>query len=160
MIMVQYDHMTEQTSYYRKLSHTTYDCRYHIVFTPKYRYHVLGDEKVKAFVQKVFEQICDWKEIILIEGNIRPDHVHLYLSVPPKYSISDVAQWLKGKSASRAFQQFPDLLKRYWGGHFWSRGYFVSTIGITDTVIKQYIQNQEQVEQEKENLTKQLRLWK
>ncbi len=152
--------MTKQASYYRKLSHSTYDCRYHMVFTPKYRYSVLGDEKVKEFVQKVFEQVCEWKDIILIEGNIRPDHVHLYLSVPPKYSISQVAAWLKGKSATRTFQQFPQLLNRYWGGHFWARGYFVSTIGITDEVIKNYIQNQEQVEQEKEERVRQVRLWK
>ena len=152
--------MTEETNYYRKSSHTTHDCRYHLVFTPKYRYRVLEDEKVKEFVKKVFEQVCEWKDIILIEGNIRPDHVHLYISVPPKYSISDVAKWIKGKSATRAFEKFPHLLNRYWGGHFWARGYFVSTVGITDTVIKRYIRNQEQLEQEKEERLKQLRLWK
>ena len=152
--------MPEQPTSYRKLSHATYDCRYHIVFVPKYRYRVLENEKVRQFMQMVFEQICEWKEIILIEGAIRPDHVHLYLSVPPKYAISEVVQWLKGKSASRAFQQFPELLNRYWGGHFWARGYFVGTIGITDTIIKHYIQTQEQHEQQQEERVRQLRLWK
>ncbi len=152
--------MTEQLSYYRKLSHATYDCRYHIVFVPKYRYRVLENIKVQQFVQTVFEHVCEWKDIILIEGSLRPDHVHLYLSIPPKYSISDVVQWLKGKSASRTFQQFPELLNRYWGGHFWARGYFVSTIGITDDIIKHYIQNQEQHEQQEQERIKQLRLWK
>ena len=95
--------MTEQVNYYRKLSHSTYDCRYHIVFIPKYRYRVLENEEVRQFIQTVFEQICQWKDIELIKGKLRPDHVHLYLSIPPKYSISDVIKWLKGKSASRAF---------------------------------------------------------
>src|SRR3989338_3053011 len=96
--------MIEHPSYYRKLSHATYDCRYHIVFIPKYRYRVLENTKVQQFVRTVFEQICEWKDIVLIEGSLRPDHVHLYLSIPPKYALSDVVQWLKGKSASRTFQ--------------------------------------------------------
>lgn len=152
--------MSEQTTHDRKQSHSTYDCRYHIVFIPKYRYRVLEDEKVRTFVQTVFEQICAWKEIEIIEGALRPDHVHLYLSIPPKHSIADVVKWLKGKSASRAFQQFPELYQRYWGGHFWARGYFVSTVGITDTIIRHYIQNQELQEEQKEQKLRQLRLWK
>ena len=115
---------------------------------------------MRVFVQTVFEQVCQWKDIELIEGKLRPDHVHLYLSIPPKYAVSDVVKWLKGKSASRAFQQFPSLYKRYWGGHFWARGYFVSTIGISDAVIKRYIQNQEIQEEQKEERLRQLRLWK
>jgi len=152
--------MTEQANYYRKLSHSTYDCRYHIVFIPKYRYQVLDNEKVRQFIQTVFEQICQWKDIEIIEGKLRPDHVHLYLSIPPKYSISDVIKWLKGKSASRAFQQFPELYTRYWGGHFWAKGYFVSTVGISDTIIKNYIQNQELQEEQEKAKINQLRLWK
>ena len=152
--------MTEQANYNRKLSHSTYDCRYHIVFIPKYRYQVLDNEKVRQFIQTVFEQICQWKDIEIIEGKLRPDHVHLYLSIPPKYSISDVIKWLKGKSASRAFQQFPELYTRYWGGHFWAKGYFVSTVGISDTIIKNYIQNQELQEEQEKAKINQLRLWK
>lgn len=147
-------------NYYRKGGHTTYDCRYHLVFLPKYRYHVLKDDVLRQFVRTVFEQVCEWKDVTLIEGKLRPDHVHLYLSIPPKYSVSDVAKWLKEKSATRAFKQFPHLLNRYWGGHFWARGYFVSTIGISDEIIKAYIRNQERKEQQKEEQTKQLRLWK
>lgn len=152
--------MTKQVNHYRKLSHTTYDCRYHVVWVPKYRYKILEDEDIASYLQKVLEQTCDWKEIDLIEGNIRADHVHLYISVPPKYSISQVMQWLKGKSATRTFEQFPELRRKYWGGHLWSRGYFVSTVGITDEIIRNYIQNQEQQEKEKEERLKQLRLWK
>ena len=147
-------------SYYRKLSHCVYDCRYHLVFTPKYRYHILADKKVKSFVQIVIEQECENRDIQIIEGKLRSDHVHLYISVPPKYAISDVAKWVKGKSATRAFEKFPNLLKRYWGRHFWARGYFVSTVGITDEIIKAYIRTQEKKEQEEQDRFKQLQLWK
>lgn len=152
-------HMTDK-SYYRKLSHAVYDCRYHLVFVPKYRYDVLKQEVVRQAVQQVFEWVCDAKEIDIIEGNIRSDHVHLYLSIPPKYPVSDVVKWLKEDSATRAFDQFPHLFKRYWGRHFWARGYFVCTIGITDEIIRRYIQNQEQQEAIKEQHLRQLRLWK
>jgi len=152
--------MESPQEYYRKLTHATYDCHYHIVFVPKYRYDMLKDEKVIHTVQQVFDWVCENNDILLIEGNIRPDHVHLYLSIPPKYAVSDVVKWLKEKSASRCFLHHPDLLKQYWGRHFWARGYFVSTIGISDAVIRNYIKNQEEQEREKEELAKQLRLWK
>ena len=149
-----------QPDYYRKLTHATYDCRYHLVFVPKYRYTVLAEATITKTVQQVFEWVCENNDIIMIEGNIRPDHVHLYLSIPPKCSISDVVKWLKEKSATRCFLHHPELLKRYWGRHFWARGYFVSTVGITDTIIRNYIRNQEDQERQQEELTKQLRLWK
>jgi len=147
-------------NYYRKSNHTTYDCRYHIVFIPKYRYHVLSDENVATFVKTVFEQVCNNNEVVIIEGKIRSNHVHLYLSVPPKHSIADIVKYLKEKSASRSFRQFPELLKRYCGRHFWARGYFVSTVGITDDIIKAYIHNQEEKERQEEEQLRQLKLWK
>lgn len=147
-------------NYYRKLSHCVYDCRYHLVFTPKYRYQILADEEVQSFVKTVIEQECESRDIQIIEGKLRPDHVHLYVSIPPKYAISDVAKWIKGKSATRAFEKFPNLLRRYWGRHLWARGYFVSTVGITDEIIKAYIQSQEKKEQEEQDKLRQLQLWK
>lgn len=144
---------------YRKLSHTVYDCRYHVVFVPKYRFRILEGE-IASCIQEKFRQICEWKEINLIEGKIRADHVHLYLSVPPKYSISDVLKWLKGDSSVQIFRRFPEIKKRYWGQHFWARGYFVSTVGITDEIIRAYIKHQEQQELLEEELDKQQKLWK
>lgn len=147
-------------NYYRKITHATYDCRYHIVFVPKYRYTVLADEKIQNFVKTVFEQVCANNDILIIEGKIRSNHVHLYLSIPPLYSVSQVVKWLKEKSATRCFRQFPHLLKQYWGRHFWARGYFVSTVGLTDDIIKAYIHNQEQKEEQEQAQLKQMQLWK
>ncbi|KKT70101.1 MAG: hypothetical protein UW63_C0036G0007 [Candidatus Uhrbacteria bacterium GW2011_GWF2_44_350] len=144
---------------YRKLFHTVYDCRYHVVFVPKYRFRILEGE-IASCIQEKFRQICEWKEVNLIEGKVRTDHVHLYLSVPPKYSISDVLKWLKGDSSVQVFRRFPEIKKRYWGQHFWARGYFVSTVGITDEIIRAYIKHQEQQELLEEELDKQQRLWK
>ena len=144
---------------YRKLSHTVYDCRYHIVFVPKYRFRILEGE-IASCIQEKIRQICEWKEVNLIEGKVRTDHVHLYLSIPPKYSISDVLKWLKGDSSVQVFRRFPEIKKRYWGQHFWARGYFISTVGITDEIIRAYIKHQEQQELLEEELDKQQRLWK
>jgi len=95
-----------------------------------------------------------------LDGKIRSNHVHLYLSVPPKYSISQVLKWLKGESATHLFKRYPELMKVYWGRRFWAKGYFVSTVGITDEIIKKYIENQEEQERIEEELTKQQTLWK
>lgn len=144
---------------YRHLSHVTYDCRYHVVFVPKYRRKILEGDIAK-YAQQVFQEVCEWKEIVILQGEVRGDHVHLYLSIPPKYSISDVLQWLKGKSATRLFERFPDLRKMFWGSHLWVRGYFVSTVGITDEIIRAYIAKQDEQERLEEELLKQQRLWR
>jgi putative transposase len=144
---------------YRKLSHVVYDCRYHVVFVPKYRFKIL-EGKIASCLQEKFQQICEWKEVNLLEGEIRINHVHLYLSIPPKYSVSDVMKWLKGDSSTQVFRKFPEIKQKYWGQHFWARGYFVSTVGITDEVIRAYIKHQEQQELLEEELDKQQRLWK
>jgi putative transposase len=92
------------------------------------------------------KEICDWKDIIIIEGAVKEEHIHMYLNIPPKHSISEVMQWLKGKSAERLLKKFPKLEKQYWGRHLWARGYFVSTVGISDEIIKQYIKKQREEE--------------
>lgn len=132
---------------YRRQSHATYDCRYHIVWVTKYRFKVI-DQEIEIALKWAIKDICDWKDIIIIEGAVKEDHVHLYLQIPPKYSISNVLKWLKGKSAERLLQKFPVLEKQYWGRHLWARGYFVSTVGITDEIIRQYIQKQRNEEQQ------------
>ena len=140
---------------YSKSSHAVYRCEYHFVWVPKYRYHILIKE-VKPRLKEILVELCNWLDILIIEGAICSDHVHMYMSVPPKYSPSHVMKILKGKSAERLRKEFPDLSKRYWGLHLWARGYFVSTVGIDSTIIKNYVKNQQEAEFKHE----QLRIWK
>ena len=126
---------------YRRQSHVTYDCRYHLIWITKYRFKVI-DKDVEIALKWAIKEICDWKGIEIIEGAVKEEHVHMYLGIPPKYSISDVMQWLKGKSAEKLLRKFPKLEKQYWGRHLWARGYFVSTVGISDEIIRQYIRKQ------------------
>lgn len=137
-----------QSDNYHKLAHVTYDCRYHLVWITKYRFKVI-DEAVKTALKWSIKYTCDSKDIEIIEGSVGPEHVHLYLQIPPKYSISDVMKWVKGKSAEKLLKTFPQLAKQYWGRHLWARGYFVSTVGISDEAIRQYIaKNRAEEEQE------------
>jgi putative transposase len=136
---------------YNRSSHAVYRCEYHFVWVPKYRYHVLVKD-VKPRLKEILVELCNWRDITIIEGAICSDHVHMYLSVPPKYSPADVMKLLKGKSAERLREEFPDLRKRYWGLHIWARGYFVSTVGIDRDVIKQYVRQQQDDEMRGEQL--------
>jgi len=130
---------------YKRQSHATYDCRYHIVWVTKYRFKII-DQEIEIALKWIIKEICDWKGIDILEGAVKEEHIHLYLQIPPKYSISDVLKWIKGKSAERLLRKFPKLEKQYWGRHLWARGYFVSTVGITDEVIREYIQKQREDE--------------
>ena len=140
---------------YNKSSHAVYRCEYHFVWVPKYRYHVLVQE-VKTRLKQILVELCRWQNIEIIEGAVCSDHVHMYLSVPPKISPSMVMKILKGKSAERLREDFPKLRKKYWGMHIWARGYFVTTVGIDREIIKKYVQKQI----EEETHAKQLLLWK
>jgi len=139
---------------YRKSTHSTYLCKYHFVWVPKYRFKILTGE-VKEELQTILGQLCENMDILILQGKIQSDHVHLYVSVPPMYSPSEVMKKLKGKSAERLWKRFPELRKKYWGQHVWARGYFVTTGGIDDEVIRKYIAEQEDEERKLE----QLRLW-
>jgi putative transposase len=125
------------------------------VWVPKYRFRIL-EEDIKEDLQRIIEQLCNWKGFTIIQGSIQPDHVHLYLSVPPKYSPSGVMRVLKGKSAEQIMRKHKELKKRYRGMHMWASGYFVSTVGIDEETIKKYIAEQEAEEIKEE----QQRLWK
>jgi len=140
---------------YEKSSHAVYRCEYHFVWVPKYRYHVLVKD-LKPRLREILMELCNWLDIRIIEGAICSDHVHMYLSVPPKYSPSHVMKILKGKSAEMLRKEFPELGKKYWGLHIWARGYFVSTVGIDSEVIRKYVKEQveDQIRQE------QLSLWR
>jgi len=134
-------------SKYKRLSHSVWLCTYHIVFCPKYRYTVL-EGKIEVFVRNQLYRLCGQKDQVTIdEINIQPDHVHLIISIPPKYSISEMMGYLKGKVAIRLFEHQKELSRRYWGKHFWTRGYCVSTVGLNEQQIKKYVKWQQAREQ-------------
>ena len=135
---------------FKRLSHSLYECKYHIVFCPKYRYRILK-ELIAEYVRQQVHQLCRQKEEIeILEMNIQPDHVHLVVSIPPKYAVSAFMGYLKGKLALRLFQQYESLGRRYWGRHLWARGYCVSTIGLDEEKIRKYVQWQEKQEKRTE----------
>ena len=130
-------------SRFKKLSHTIYECKYHVVFCPKYRYRVLRGD-ISEYIKQQIYKLCSQKDLLeILELNIQEDHVHLVLSIPPKYSVSSVMGYLKGKLALRMFHHYERLGKRYWGRHLWSRGYCVSTVGLNEDEIRKYVKWQE-----------------
>ena len=135
--------MTQQ---FKRLSHTLYECKYHIVFCPKYR-HRFFKGGLGEYVKQQIYQLCKQKEQVeVLELNVQPDHVHLIVSIPPKYAVSGFMGYLKGKLALRLFQHYESLGRRYWGRHLWARGYCVSTIGLDEEKIRKYVQWQERQE--------------
>ena len=137
-------------SKYRKLSHVVYRCDYHIVFVPKYRFRVLTGA-IAERVEHDIRALCAWKDVEVWELSVQADHVHLVCSVPPKISISQFLGLLKGKLAIKLFKSYPKLrAKPYWGNHFWARGYFVTTVGIDEEVIRRYVRHQETKERREE----------
>ncbi len=141
-------------SKYRKLSHVVYKCDYQIVWTPKYRYRVLFGE-VKSLVENDIGMLCQWKGVEIIELNVQIDHIHIVCSVPPKVSVSELMGTLKGKLAIKIFKSYPKLKsKPYWGNHFWSRGYFVTTVGVDEEIIKRYVKYQEGEDKKEESQTR------
>ena len=135
-------------SRFKKLSHTIYECKYHVVFCPKYRYKVLHGDVSEYCKQQIYN-LCSQKDLLeILELNIQEDHVHLVLSIPPKYSVSSVLGYLKGKLALRMFHHYERLGKRYWGRHLWSRGYCVSTLGLDEDEIRKYVKWQEKKDKE------------
>ncbi|MCB0077119.1 MAG: IS200/IS605 family transposase [Anaerolineales bacterium] len=127
------------TRQFKKLSHSIYECKYHVVLCPKYRYRILQPD-VRSYVTQQVYRLCEQKDRLeVLELNVQADHVHLVLWIPPKYAVSEVMGFLKGKLALRLFDRFPELRKRYWGQHVWSRGYCVSTVGLDEERIRKYV---------------------
>lgn len=133
---------------YRKSSHTTYQLHYHFVFIPKYRKPALrGDVAVR--LRDMIREICAQRGIEILKGHVRPEHVHLMLSVPPHLSPSRVMQLIKGKTSNRLMQEYRVIRKAFWGRHLWARGYFVATTGnVTEEVLAKYIELQGAVPQD------------
>ena len=129
----------------RRQAHCVYRCMYHIVFIPRFRYHVLGNGVREYLLVKLDEVRKYYPELEYVERNIQPDHVHMVLSFPPKYSIAKVVQLMKANTGTALKRKFTFLQDRYWGaGGIWSVGYFVSTVGLDEAMIKRYVKYQEQ----------------
>ncbi len=133
---------------FKKLSHTIYECKYHFAICPKYRFRIFKGELAEYTKQQAYI-LCGQKELVdVLELNVQMDHIHLVMSIPPKYSVSSVMGFLKGKLALRLFQRYEKLGKRYWGRHLWARGYCVSTVGLNEQRIREYVKWQEKKEKE------------
>ena len=130
---------------YNSLAHTKYYTRYHIVFTPKYRRKAIYAQ-LRADIRDILKRLCSYKGIEIIEGHMMIDHVHLLLEIPPKYSVSQIMGYLKGKSALEIFDKHANLKYKYGNRHFWAEGYYVSTVGINESTVKKYIQDQEKMD--------------
>ena len=128
---------------FRRAAHAAYDTAYHLVWSPKYRKHILGGA-LAVRIEQMFKEIAEAYDITVDEMEVSPDHVHLFCSFPPRYSIAQVVGMFKSLSARAVFREFPQVKRRLWGGEFWTDGYFISTVGKhgTESVIKQYIRNQ------------------
>jgi REP-associated tyrosine transposase len=127
---------------YENLSHTKWECKYHVVFIPKYRRKVLFGT-LRQHLGSVFRKLAEQKDSRVEEGHVMADHVHMMLSIPPKYAVSHVVGYIKGKSAIHIARNYEGKQRNYVGHHFWARGYFVSTVGRDEKLIREYIRNQE-----------------
>ena len=140
---------------YEGLSHTKWECKYHVVFIPKYRRKVLYGE-LRQHLGDVFRKLALQKESRVEEGHLMLDHVHMMISIPPKYAVSQVVGFIKGKSAIHLARTYGERKRNFVGQHFWARGYFVSTVGRDEAAIREYIKNQEQEDKRLD----QLNLWR
>ena len=122
------------------LAHTTWNCKYHIVFSPKYRRVFFGEKRKE--LGAILRQLCEWKKVRIIEAEVCPDHIHMLVKIPPKLSVASFVGFLKGKSSILIYQKFANMKFKYKNREFWCRGYFVDTAGKNDIKIKEYIANQ------------------
>ena len=134
------------------LAHTSWNCKYHIVFAPKYRRKVFFAEK-RLEIREILRQLCQWKGVEIIEGEVCPDHIHMLVSIPPKMSVSGFMGYLKGKSALMIFQKFGNMKFAYRNREFWCKGYYVDTVGKNTKAIKEYIAEQLKRDQESDQLS-------
>ena len=128
---------------YESLSHSVWDCKYHMVWIPKCRKKVLYGQ-LRAHMGEIFHELARQKESRVVEGHLMPDHIHMLISIPPKYSVASVVGFIKGKSAIHIARSFMGRRKSFVGQHFWARGYFVSTVGLDEALVREYIKKQEQ----------------
>lgn len=137
---------------YETLKHTTWECKYHVVFITKCRKKTL-DGQIRRELGPVFRELARQKECEIIEGHLMPDHVHMLISIPPKYSVGQVMGFLKGKTAIHIARVYAGRRRSFVGQQFWARGYWVSTVGRDEVAVRRYIQEQEQEDQRLDQLT-------
>ena len=125
----------------KSLSHTKWNCKYHIIFAPKYRRQVIYGQ-LKKDIGAILRKLCEYKEVEIIEANACPDHIHMLVSIPPKLSVSQFVGYLKGKSSLMIFDRHANLKYKYGNRHFWCRGYYVDTVGRNKKAIEEYIRTQ------------------
>ncbi|MCY4471310.1 MAG: IS200/IS605 family transposase [Kistimonas sp.] len=136
---------------YKSLSHTRWDCKYHIVFIPKKRKKVIYGS-LRKFLGEILHELANRKGCKILEGHLMLDHVHMCISIPPKYPVSSVVGFIKGKAAIHIAKNIKGKQRNFAGENFWARGYFVSTVGLDETVIRSYIRNQEKAEEHREQM--------
>jgi len=137
------------------LSHSKWECKYHVVFIPKCRRKMLY-EQLRPHLGEVFKKLASYKESRIEEGHLMQDHVHMLISIPPKYAVSQVVGYIKGKSAIHLARVYGERKRNFTGQHFWARGYFVSTVGRDEEMIREYIRHQE----EEDKRIDQMNLWR
>ena len=123
------------------LAHTKWNCKYHVVFAPKFRRKVIYG-KIKEDIGKMLRKLCEYKEVEILEAEACPDHIHMLITIPPKYSVSQIMGYLKGKSSLMIYEKYANLKYKYGNRHFWCRGYYVDTVGKNKKAIAEYIRNQ------------------
>ena len=136
---------------YRSLSHTRWDCKYHIVFISKKRQKVIYGSRRK-YLGEIFHELAKRRGCEIVEGHLMPDHVHMCLRIPPKYPVSNVIGFIKGKAAILIARNFKGKQRNFTGENFWARGHFVSTVGLDKDVVRAYIRDQEKVEEQREQM--------
>jgi putative transposase len=144
------------TQRFRKLSHSLYECKYHIIFCPKYRFRVLRGELADYIRREIYSLLGQKEGVEVLEANVQADHIHLVMWIPPKYAVSNIMGFLKGKLAIRVFNRYEQLRKRYYNKQLWARGYCVSTVGIDEEKVRLYVQWQEKLEKHDEAQQKRL----
>ena len=134
------------------LSHTRWNCKYHIVFIPKYRRKEIYG-KLRSDIGQIIRQLCSYKDVEIMEAHAMPDHIHMLVRIPPKIAVSNFMGYLKGKSSLMIFERHANLKYKYGNRNFWAKGFFVSTVGLDTEKVKQYIRDQEKEDIMKDNLS-------
>ena len=144
---------TEKMSFMaNSLAHTKWVCKYHVAFTPKYRRKIIYKE-LRKDIQQIIKDLCNWKKVNIIEAEVCPDHIHMLVEIPPKYAVSSLMGYLKGKSSLMIYEKYPELKYKYRNREFWCRGYYVDTAGKNAKKIEEYIRRQLEEDQAGEQLT-------
>ena len=136
----------------RSLAHTQWECKYHIIFAPKYRRQIIYG-KIKMDIGQMLRKLCEYKGIEIIEAEACKEHIHILVSIPPKYSVSQIMGYLKGKSSLMIFEKYANMKYKYGNRHFWCRGYYVNTVGRNKKAIQEYIRNQLQEDYAEDQLS-------